>query len=270
MYLASREMEALFIWGKGNQELQGIPDEDILYAKEYWVGKAHQFQFWLITKPWLLEGFEPKPSGAFLKTCKLRPYKKAGIWGMDDELRPDTKVTMVRVDKDVALYYRDLFAHKLGVTQAEGYGLILLDGKVFATIGLFFADLFMLRSEYVYEVYGFSAPSQRHWNINRLMMWLITCAEFRDFVLYTSKFCQRNRIYHMRGLRTTCLSRYRDVKVNRRILQCTSCERQKNGMYMTKWQADWRPETYSEALARYLAERELHGARKPAAAPAAD
>ena len=59
-------------------------------------------------------------------------HKKFPIYN-DEEITEESKISILKVDRDTALYYRDLFVHKLGTTQAQQYYLFLIDGRVVIT-----------------------------------------------------------------------------------------------------------------------------------------
>ena len=66
---------------------------------------------------------------------------KAPIIPHDHEITPDSVIGCRAVPKQVALYYRDLCAHKLGVTRAERYFVLTVDGYIFGVTGIFVSDL---------------------------------------------------------------------------------------------------------------------------------
>jgi len=174
------------------------------------------------------------------------------MWGEDDEIKPDTKIEFKSVSADIALYYRDLWAHKLGNTKAEHYYLILLNDKVFATVGFHTSELFRLRSTRVFENYGFNAPSKRHPRINRLMMMLITCKEMEGVL--RKDVSKVNRVYDLKGLRTTCLSKYRKVKSNNGILKVEKREKMKDGVYKIMYDTDFHKRNFQQCVVDYLKE----------------
>jgi hypothetical protein len=53
----------------------------------------------------------------------------------------DSRLVVVPESREVASYYRDLFVHNLGHLNAERYKVLLLDGKLVATIGLHLQNL---------------------------------------------------------------------------------------------------------------------------------
>jgi len=212
--------------------------------------------YWLLTKPEILEGFQYRSSVDFMAARGVKPYP-APVFISGDELTYDSKISFVSVPEQQALYYRDLFAHKLGNTGAEQYFLMLVDGKVFATVGLMTNSLFGLKSDRVFENYGFNSPVRNMPRANRLLMLAITCTEFADVLYRTAS--RVNRVYRLRGLRTTCLSKYRRVKLNNGILKALSCERLKEGranggMYKILYDTDFREQDFKGVVRQFLDE----------------
>lgn len=257
-YFASKESPAPFLWYR-YQNTKGLPSTDVVFAKEY---NTVRQDYWLFTKPEILGGFEFKGAIVPMSRKRLAPYR-APTFGPDDEIRPDSEIRFVQVPKEVALYYRDLWAHKLGNTAAEQYILMLVDGKVFSTLGIMLGDVYRLRSDKVFENYGFTAPSTRYPRANRLLMWCITSAEFGRFVRATSSTI--NRYWEMDGLKTACLSKYRHVKLNTGILPVTKREKMDNGLYKIMYETTFRDDTYADCVQRFLAEEAARDAKNEVA-----
>jgi len=223
----------------------GLPNEDIYFCKQYNIKRQ---EYWLITKPQpelkKLIKYLPK------KFCKA--LRGVSIFTDEDELTENTKVSFIKMKEENSLYYRDLFAHRLGDTKAEMYVGILLDGKFFATLGFNSSELRRNTRNEVYELFGFNAPSDRYQRINRLMMMFITCKEFKPIM--TNAMGQANRVYELNGLATTCLSKYRKVKLNNGILNVTGLEKMPNELYKIKYTTNWHDRTFKDCIKIYLEE----------------
>lgn len=233
------------------QNLEVVPAHDAIYASR----APKRTDYWITTRP---EAFADWPLVNHVHSYKIRehrPYKNAPLWGYEDVLTAETKVQVVQVPLETALYYRDLWAHRLGVTGARTCTLILLDGKVFGTVGWDTQHLQLCHCDYASEVFGFSAPSKVHKNINRLLMTIITCRDMGKLLM--SIIAKQNRIYEAAGITTTCLTKYRSRKQSRGLLEQTSREKLPNGMYRLTYKADFRDETFQQALDRYLKEQEI-------------
>jgi len=250
LYEQSKQKAHPTFWYK-YKEVDGFNPHEVVYGREYFVDR---YDFWLLTKPEILNDFRFKGAVTFKTEHELKKYRNVPMWGLDDVLKPDTKVEFRSVPSEVALYYRDLWAHKLGNTKAEHYYIILLDGKVFATVGFHTSELFRLKSTRVFENYGFNAPSRVHPRINRLMMMLITCSEMGGVLRRDSS--NVNRVYELKGLRTTCLSKYRKVKLNNGILKIEKREKMPDGVYKIMYDTDFHNRTFAQCVIDYLNEEQ--------------
>jgi hypothetical protein len=172
------------------------------------------------------------------KQPELKPIKTAVFSDMD-EIKPDSKVFFKITEEGVALYYRSLWAHRLGETKSEMYVIWFIDGKLFSTTAFFLADIFQLKSNMIFESFGFSVPSKKYQNINRLLMLCMCSGEFKEKLL-KQNIMQKNKLFEIRGLRTTCLSKYRKVKLNNGILELVSREKMKNNMYKLVYESPFQ------------------------------
>lgn len=180
---------------------------------------------------------------------------------LDDShvLTPQSSIEFRRVGVKQAMYYRDLFAHRLGTTSAPEHFLLLLDGRVAGVVGFGsgFSRTFQQRQDgnsYMTEMYGFTAPSRRYPRLNRLLMMLITTEEMHELWRPQETVLQRYA-----GISTTCLCEHPELKINRGILKLVSRERQRNELWKLSYTATWRKETFGEALRKWL---DTHGSDK--------
>jgi hypothetical protein len=129
----------------------------------------------------------------------------------EHEIRPQSAVGFLEVSKGVALYYRDLFAHKLPTTRAERYFLMTIDGYLAAVFGMFFSEVQTGRSGTVYEVFGFCAPNKRYPRLNHLFMTCICNGTARK---YFSDQCH-GTLREVERFQTTCISTTPEQKSHR-------------------------------------------------------
>ena len=129
----------------------------------------------------------------------------------DHEITPDSKIAFHEVDRSTALYYRDLFAHKLGVTRAERYFLVSIDGFLMAVFGMFFSEVQRGVSGKVYETFGFCAPCKRYPRLNHLFMTAICSEDARQF--YQASIS--GALKDVDAFQTTCLSTTPEQKSHR-------------------------------------------------------
>ena len=242
----------VFVYRAGN--IDGYPSEDAVFANERGPGRI---DYWLCTKPETLAGFSHNRVVKFKPARSLKPYRKLHIFSDGDELTPESRVRFIVIKEEQALYYRDLWAHRLGDTKAEVYVICLLDEKVFAVVGFHGQALRLGMSTSVFESFGFGCPHSFYYNTTRLLMYFITTKEFGRW-LHTH-MSRRNRIYRMVGLKTTCLSKYRKVKLNNGILPVTHREKIIKGpntdMYRIVYEVPWYDRTYADCIKLYLDEQ---------------
>jgi hypothetical protein len=216
-----------------------------------------RFDYWLCTHPEALADF-PQLRGLKLKPKKAaRPYQHIPIFSDADQLTAESTVSFIKVHEEQALYYRDLLAHRLGDTAAELYLLCLVDGKMFSVCGFHAQKLRIGQEHYLAETFGFTVRLAGRPDCNRLLMLFITCDEFARFM--GDAMSRKNRTYDMRGLKTTCLSKYRKVKLNNGILPVVSREKLAKGpfadMYRIVYQVDWYKRSYRDCIELYLKEK---------------
>ncbi|HOI37201.1 MAG TPA: hypothetical protein PLF11_07430 [Bacillota bacterium] len=247
LFDANRENPAPMLWLRVHHAKEADP-ENIVFAQEFNFKKS---EFWLINNPAYVEKFGLDRSIDARGMKRTKPLR-AKVLPADYEICPDTQVSMKMVKRDVAMYYRDLFAHKMGQTAAEWDVVMLLDGMVFGVFGLHTRDLRILRSDIMYEVYGFNRPLAKYPNANRLLMLCITTKRFRDWAMRL--IFPRNRLAVCNRFKTTCFSKYRTVKLNHGILNRISREKLENGNYKTVWETEWRDQSYAECVRQYLNE----------------
>jgi len=227
-----------------------LPPENLLCVVEK---SKNKFETLAINNIHWLSEYKQRKVVILKKDVAIKP-SKLPVMNEDDIILPDSKITFIRTIKEVGLYYRDLFAHRLGNTKAETYLLMLIDGKVFRTIGLHASDLRRLVTEDVFEVFGFGVYLKQYPHVNRLMMMAITCKEFRTFLFTSGILGNRNRIFTLSGLKTTCLSKYRKNRLNSGILDIVSREKLPNDTYKIVYRHDFYDRTYQDCVNIYLTE----------------
>lgn len=173
-----------------------------------------------------------------------------------------SQIAFIRVSKENALYYRDLWAHRLGRTDSEFHYVMLVDGYVCGVCGLFTQAVRVGQPTvdgkvWVEETYGFTAPSRRYPRLNRLLMMAITSKAFYRFLYGTTP---RRPPVEPAGLVTTCLARHTELKTNRGILKLYAREwREDEQIYHLRYKAEWRDDTFPEVMAKWLTN---HGLEK--------
>lgn len=203
----------------------------------------------------------PQEISPELKTFKakkeivLKPLK-VQFFGAQDTLRPDSIITVKQVKAENALYYRNLWLHKLGQTNAEAHTMWFIDGKLFAVCGFHCSDINRLKTQYIFENYGFSVDHPKYKNLVRLLMMCLCSIETKHNILRNLKIVSKNPMIDIRGISTTCLSKYRKVKLNNGILKIVKREKLPNDFYKTLYVADFEKRGYSDCITLYLKEVE--------------
>ena len=218
-------------------------------------------------RPYVVFGHEQNPGVVDYVLCnrpeivrrEAKPRKvtdtqpdKAPIIPYEHDITRESVIACKAVPKQVALYYRDLCAHKLGVTRAERYFVLMIDGYIFGVTGIFVSDLNrrrMIEGAYpVQETFGFTVPCQ-YQRMVRLLMMCLTTEQFLGQIKDTMNGAAYADpiMFH-----TTCLSDVPEPKTNRGILKIVNRERLPNGKWKTKHIGPFRPEGYQEALGKWL------------------
>jgi hypothetical protein len=163
------------------------------------------------------------------------------------------------ISGETALYYRDLWAHKMGTTRAENYFLVTLDGMAFGVTGMMMGKVRRLQEDEVLEVFGFDQPLDNHPNSHRLFMRLLTCQEFKYILENTTKV---NRISELKGFKTACITKYRKLKSSTGLLTIRKREKLPSGMYKLMYFCEFYKLTFKEVLADWLAREDVKDLRK--------
>lgn len=167
----------------------------------------------------------------------------------DYEIKLDSKIAFKEVTKGQALYYRDLFAHKLGVTKAERYFVALLDGYLMAVFGMFFSEVQRGVSGKVYETFGFCVPNKRYPRLNRLFMTAIVCEDARKIFQAHCHGALRDVDY----FQTTCISTTPEQKTHRGSLELLSREIWTDGIrYKLVYGGPFKPWGFDKVLANWF------------------
>lgn len=167
----------------------------------------------------------------------------------DEEITPQARVQLVKVDRDTCLYYRDLFVHRLGGANANIFYLVLLDGRVISALGTSLACLFAGQTPYLHEVFGISKSSDRYSRLGKLFMLLLTSGDMRRFLLATE------RAYTLRdlvGIQTTSITQHEEGKTDRSVMRVASREPLKGGGFRILYRADFRTDSWADCVQTWL------------------
>jgi hypothetical protein len=241
LFEKSTQLESTFIWYRF-KHLKGIDSKYVVYAKQY----PKRWDYWLINKP---EEYKDE------RIVKRMPYKNiTPIKGMpmftEGDITESSQVRIIPITEENALYYRDLYAHKLGATRAETYVGMIIDGKLFGTAGFMMRDALSMKCNYVFESYAFSTVNPKYPDLGRLLMMCLTSRQTRDF-LYSQY--PKNRIYRLDAFKTTCLSKYRKVKKNNGLMKIVERVKLAN-FYKISYFTDFWDRSYNDCVKVWLDE----------------
>ncbi len=246
-----------------------IPAEDFVFAEERPNLHLHT-EYMTITKPELLKTFPHKSmvwarQDQFME--KVKQYKTVPI---DFVLKETTKISIKFINRESALYYRSLWAHKLGNSNADDFGMICLDNYAFAVYGFNYADMRRFRlgvKDDLHLLFGFNPKINGYPRLNRLVMRIMTCREFKNIILNGP--LRTNRLFNVGGVKTTCYSKYRKVKLNSGIFKVYAREKVKEGQahqntnirtgYKISYRTDFNKLDFKEVLKNALDSGELVG-----------
>jgi hypothetical protein len=172
----------------------------------------------------------------------------------DHEITPASKFRVVMVGLPTALYYRDLFVHRLGATTSDRGFLLLVDGQVMTAFGIFVQDFLGFRTRYLPEMFGITRSSSRYHRLGKLFMLLLTSGEMKK------RLCDILRLWlhEPLGIQTTSITVHEEGKTDRGALKVVSRERLKDGRFRIVYRADFRDDSFADVVAGWL---KKHGER---------
>jgi hypothetical protein len=170
----------------------------------------------------------------------------------DEDVNKFTRVSIVSLSRDQALYFRDLWVHKLHSVSAERNFLMLLDGRAFTVFGLQFKNALQGTEQtgnYVHEIYGITCPTKRWQTLNRLYMDLITSVQFREWVQSVEPSLT---FLGLHAVKTACLSRLPEVRLNRGPLKIISRKLMLNGSWKLEYLTDFQNKSWRQLIIEWL------------------
>ncbi len=165
------------------------------------------------------------------------------------EITAQSGIWYAKVDKTKALYYRDLFAHKLAATRAEQYYVAICDGYLMAVFGMFFSEVMRNQSGTVYEVFGFTSPNKRYPRLNHLFMATLVSEDARKF--FTA---EAGGVRDVDRFQTTCISTTPEQKSHRSTgLKLILKETRDDGRYKLVYGGAFKTLTMPQTIEKWLA-----------------
>lgn len=166
----------------------------------------------------------------------------------DHVITKDSEVWIDPTTAGVAMYSRDLFAHKLGAIRSENYFIVAIDGYLMGVFGLFFDQLMRGTNTDVMETFGFTAPHPNYGRLNKLFMMLITCEDARRFYQSTVP----SSLAPIEGFQTSCISTHPEMKTNRGILKLRDRKERPDGRYHLNYHTPFHDRSYGDCIVKWL------------------
>src|SRR5437879_5108958 len=173
----------------------------------------------------------------------------------DHEITPASRLQVIMVGLPTALYYRDLFVHRLGATTADRGFLLLVDGQVMTAFGIFIQDFLQFRTRYLPEMFGITRSSARYHRLGKLFMLLLTSGEMKKRLCDILKLW----LHEPAGIQTTSITVHEEGKTDRGALKVISREKLEDGRFRIVYRADFREDSFADVVAEWL---KKHGERK--------
>lgn len=172
------------------------------------------------------------------------------VLSYDYVITTESKLGMVLVGSSVAMYYRDLFAHGLGVCSGNAHYLFVVDGFIAGVVG--FGSLFDMNfreqddgKRYVTEMFAFTTGSH-HQRLNRLLKSAILCKESQQRLNHPEK------LRWFDGVSSTCISKFPEFKPHRGIFKLVKREVMKDGRYKLHYRNVWSGKSYQGVLVEWV------------------
>ena len=210
-----------------------------IFASEY---SAVRYDYLLCNKPKKCKKWFKPRNRIEPKRSKYPTLKKEHI------ITENSTIYFAKSTENEAMYYRDLFAHRLGATKSEMYFLVLIDGYIFSVCGIHCQSLFLDNAGFIHETFGFSVPDENYPYLNKLFMKCLVSSQFKTKLINELNL----GIRELKGVKTTCLCQYPELKINRGIMKLTNKEKLKNGMYKLEYWSDFENTTYKDCLKWFL------------------
>lgn len=171
----------------------------------------------------------------------------------DHEITENSKLEIHITKGEHALYYRNLWVHRLGVTGAEAYGYMTIDGKIFHVFGLLLAPLMAMQSPFIFEGFGIARKTKKYDRLNRLAIYALSCTDMQDWVR-ANVVPDNNPLFDPIGIRSRSFVRGRKDKSSHGILKLVDKKKLGDGKYTLFYEQKWHDRTWQECLNLWLQE----------------
>lgn len=166
----------------------------------------------------------------------------------DHEITPETRISFVLVDEGTALYYRDLFVHKMGSTGAYTYLLATIDNQAVGVWGLMPRELYSGGDSLGFS-FGIVKSSKRYPKLGRMLRDAVTTTAFRDEVMAQSRGLHS---HPWAEVTSTTYSAGPTPSQDRGIFVPKKRELLKTGIWKIGLAAQVKDKTYQDCVLRFL------------------
>lgn len=171
---------------------------------------------------------------------------------VNDNVRHGSKVHLIKVEENVALYYRDLLVHKLADAGGDDHFLLLIDGKVAAVIGLVFNFFTRRGLDYIYLNYAIEVSNQVEPRLHKLLTALIYSRHFkRDIIRQVSHIQNTLQFRDFVKMRSTKLSHSDHLWNMPKSAVIVKREQLKTGMWRIVYEHPFTDKTYHQCVTEY-------------------
>lgn len=166
----------------------------------------------------------------------------------DQEITPESVSEIVPVRGEVGSYYRNMFVHRLPPSDIAGdYYLLLVDGRVVASIALNDQHLLLNRKDFIELVMGIVVSSDRYPRLSRLMSLMMVSGDTLAMLEGMEKYTYRSPTH----IQTTTKTRTED-KVVSRVMDEIFREELPNGEFHIRYRGKFNTSTWDECLQQFL------------------
>lgn len=228
-------------------EVGGIND---LTLMEGWDAMYAELNVKKMTRTYFMSNRRSEVGMANRRKLRMTPKDLPPVYD-DHEITAETEIGFVKVDRDTALYFYDLFVKDLGMVDAEVFYLFCIDGQVAGALGLDSNHYRMRRIPKIYQTFGLSLTSERYARIGRLLIAGLCSRQFID--QFKGEHCPKDLMLpEIAEIQTTCLTKYHEAKKNRGLMKLISREKLPNGRFQLIYRTAVHATTYPEVVEKWL------------------
>jgi len=228
------------------KKLEPEHQDNAIYLKEY---NKERIDYILSNRPELF------PKVSTFNQTNIRP-SNFKLLPTTHVITPESKIIFIKASKEEALYYRNLFVHKLNATRSQRYIFGILDGYLFAIAGLHMHRFFVKGEEYISETFGVTVPHPKYPRLTKLFMMCLASQAFYENLLNIEP---KLNFYQARGIKTVNLTPHPEHKILRGIYKLVKREKYKNNLFKLTYQSDLKPMSYQDCILTWMKKEKVNG-----------